>query len=140
MKQVYIKENGKKIFVSVTDETESALTETRRAIWRNDAQEKYHRATSLDAMTDKDGRTGCTAANPETTYIAAEEIRERTAKLAAALKTLTPGQAELVKLLEKGLGVREIARLLNKDHQSVRDMRERIREKIKKYYDYQNKS
>lgn len=133
MKQVYVKDNGLKVTVSVTDEQERAITETRRAIWRNDAKEKYYRAASLDAMTDSDKRTSCADLNPEAMYITAEERTERTATLNAALQSLTPEQLRLLKLLDKGLGIREIARLLGKDHQSIRDMRERIQKKFKKF-------
>jgi DNA-binding NarL/FixJ family response regulator len=133
MKQVYIKENSKKVFVDVTEEQETVITETRRAIWRNESQERYYRAASLDAMTDSDMRTSSMAANPETIYIAAEEARERKAKLAAALKTLTPEQTRLVRLLMKGLSGSEIARMLGKDKRSVSDMKIRVQEKIKKY-------
>ena len=132
MKTVYVKHNGQNVSVTVTDEQERVITETRRAIWSNESYERYHRAASLNAMTDHDKRTSCTATNPEAIYIAVEEQAERTEKLTAALKSLTPSQLELVKLLRKGMKIREIARTLGKSHVTVLEMRKAVQKKFEK--------
>lgn len=119
--------------IEVTDRVENALTETRRAIWRNNAQERYYRKASLDAMSDHDERTSCTDASPEEIYIAAEEQAKLRTKLAAALKSLTPEQLKLVKLLKKGMGIREIARVLGKHHSTIEEMRKAVQKKFEKF-------
>ena len=133
MKRVYVKENGNKVFAEVADEVESALTETRRAIWRNEAKERYYRGASLDAMTDKDKRVCGAASDPEEICIAAEERLEHRAKLAAALKSLTTRQAEVVKLLLKGKSVTGIAEFLGVTKQSVNDIRQAVQKKFKEF-------
>lgn len=133
MKQIYVKNSGKKVSVEVTDDQERVLTQTRRAIWNNDAQQRYYRAASLDAMTDHDERTSCAALNPETIYIAAEEKAERSAKLAAAIKTLTPEQRKLIVLLRMRVSGKEIAKRLNMTEPAVTQMKKRVQKKLEKF-------
>ena len=132
MPTIYFKQDGKKVPVEVTDEQAQVITETRRKIWRNEAKERYYRKASLDAMTDCDKRTSH-AASPETLYIAAEECAERTTKLTVVLKSLTPKQLELVKMLERGMSVTEIARVRGVSKQSIFEARERIRKRFAKF-------
>ena len=135
MKQIYVKSNGKKVSVSVTDELESALRETRRAMWRNEAKERYHRAASLDAMTDKDERAVSGDLNPEAIYIAAEERAERGAKLAAALKSLTPEQSCLAVLAYvKNVPLKEIAGRYGITYQAVQSRLTTVLRKLKIFF------
>ena len=135
MKRVYIKDNGKKIFAEVTDEQGRAITETRRAIWRNDSKERYHRKASLEAMTDRDGRTASAELNPEAVYIAAEERAERGVKLAAALKSLTPEQSRLAALVcVKNIPLKEIACRYGVTYQAVQNRLKKVLEKMKKFF------
>lgn len=134
MKTIYQKDNyGNRTAFEVSDDIADTLAKTRRAIWRNDAKERYYRAASLDGMTDYDKRTSCQAVNPEDIYIAAEQQSELREKLIAALKLLTPEQARLVGLLQKSLGIREIARLLGKSHVTVLEMRKAIQKKVERF-------
>jgi FixJ family two-component response regulator len=91
--------------------------------------EKYHRGVSLDAMTDRDRRISCTANNPEEIYIAAEKRAERKARLTAVLKTLTPEQLRLIKMLKADMCVTEITAKLGVSKAAVSQMRLRIQEK-----------
>jgi len=83
-------------------------------------------------MTDRDIRTSH-AADPETLYIAAEERMERTAKLDAALQSLTLEQLELIKMLKRGMGITEIARARGVSKQSIFEARERIQKRFYKF-------
>jgi RNA polymerase sigma factor (sigma-70 family) len=135
MKQVYVKCNGKKVSVTVTDEVESVLKETRREIWRNEAKERYHCELSLDAMTDKDERTASAELNPETMLIAAEKKAERGAKLAVALKTLTAEQSRLAVLIYvKNMPLKEIAGRYGITYQAVQNRLKKILGKLKKFF------
>ena len=135
MKNVYVKNNGKNVSVSVTDEMEAVLTETRRAIWRNEAKENYYREVSLDAMTDKDERTVSAELNPETIVIATEKRKEGRTKLAAALKTLTTEQARLVILFYvKNMPLNEIAEYYGVTYQAVQNRLKKILDKLKKFF------
>ena len=133
MKTVYVKDGGKKVYVEVTDEVAVTLKTTRNAIWSNDAYERYHCGASLSAMTDRDRRTSCADSNPEMIYIAIEEQAELRANLSAALKTLTPAQSELLKMLYKGMSVTEIAKTKGISKASVCEARKWLQKKFDKF-------
>jgi DNA-binding NarL/FixJ family response regulator len=135
VKRIYLKENGKRISVEVTDEAERAITETRRAIWRNESKERYYGAVSLDAAGDGDIRRagGCAAASPEAIYVAEEEAREMKKEMGTVFKTLTTRQTEVLKFLVKGKSVTEIARVLGVAKQSVSDVRRAVQKKFERF-------
>lgn len=134
MTKIYIKnDKGQKIYIDVTNEVANADTECRRAEWRNDAKEKYYRDPKLHDLNDKDEELACEEHNPERKMIATEEQKELRVKMISALKSLTPEQLELVKLLKAGKRITEIASLLGVSKASVSQMRSRIQEKFKKF-------
>ena len=134
MTTIYIIDaDGKKLAVQVTDEVAAAECETRRAEWRNDSKEEYYRDKKLGNLNDHDEELACEQSNPEAMRIAAEERAGLRAALTAALKTLTPEQIELVKMLKAGLSVNAIAAKLGVDKSAISHRRKRIQEKIKKF-------
>lgn len=136
MTTIYFKDaNGQKVSVEVTDEVAVADAEMRRAEWRNDAKERYYRDPKLSNLNDHDEELTAKDSNPEDKLIAYEDKLEMSAKLAAALKTLTPEQIELVKMLKAGMSVTEIAARLGVDKSAISHRRKRIQEKIKKFLD-----
>jgi len=42
MTNIYIKQNGKKVIINVTEDVSNSLKHLRRSEWRNEAKEKYH--------------------------------------------------------------------------------------------------
>jgi DNA-binding NarL/FixJ family response regulator len=140
VKQVYQKGDGGKAFVEVTDEVANALAETRRAIWRNDAKERYYRGRTLDTLTDdaielrqENLERNLVAASTEDEYIEREEAEERQAKMAAVLKTLTPEQIKIIQMLQKGMTVGEIAKAEGVDHSAIAHRRQRIQKKFQEF-------
>lgn len=134
MTSIYIIDaDGKKVIVDVTDEVAEADTQTRRAAWRNESKERYHRDTKLIELNDRDEQLGCDTSNPETILLVAEEQTERRGKLVAGLKSLTTEQLCLVKMLKQGMSVTEIAEKLGVDKSAISHRRKRIQEKIKNF-------
>lgn len=141
MTTIYIKDaDGKKVAVQVTDEVAAADAETRRAEWRNEAKQRYYCGRTLDTLTDdaieyrqEKPESRLMTASPEDEHIAADERADLKAALTAALKSLTPEQIELVKMLKSGISVNAIAAKLGVDKSAISHRRKRIQEKIKKF-------
>ena len=131
MTEIYIKNaQGQKIVVEVSDDTAKVMLECRRAEWRNNAKEEYYRNPILNDLNDKDEELGCELYNPERMMLAAEKKAEQQAIIIKVLKSLTPEQLNLVKLLKKGKSITEIAKLWGVSKASVSQMRYRIKEKF----------
>ena len=134
MTTIYIKDgNGRKVTVEVEEAVAEQMTDCRRAEWRNEAKERYYRDPKMHNLNDHDEEYGSDEQNPETRHIAGEERRDRRAKMLAVLKTLTPKQLEIVKLLKSGMTVSEIARHLNKNQKTVYEAYESIQKKFKEF-------
>jgi DNA-binding NarL/FixJ family response regulator len=141
MTKIYFKdEHGQKVSVEVTEEVAAVNTETRRGIWRNEAKERYYRGRALDTLTDdaiemrqENIERNLATASPEDGYIEREEAEERQAKIAAALKTLTPEQIKLIQMLRKGMTVGEIAKVEGVDHSAIAHRRRRIQKKFQEF-------
>ena len=129
--------DGKKaIGAEVTEEFAEAYKELLREEWRSDKRAKRLQAgITLDQMEDENGEQfeALTTADPLDLMSGREEQTERRAKMKGVLKSLTTGQAKLVKMLKSGMNTAEIAKILGKDYSSVRDMRERIQKKFEKF-------
>ena len=134
MKTIYFKDGtGKKVYVKVSEEIAEAMQELRRSEWRNEAYERYYRGVSLSAMSDRDEQIEAAGTNPEDMLIDGGEKRMLHRNLNVAMRSLTPMQAKVLSMLQKGIGVREIAKILDKDPTTIRDIRKAIQKKFEKY-------
>ncbi|MCL2797710.1 MAG: hypothetical protein FWD58_06625 [Firmicutes bacterium] len=129
MKEIYIKNDGIKETVAVSDELAEAMAEMRRAWWRIESTERYYREASIDAMPDCDERIISEKFNPEAMMVAAEDKQKRQTKLSAAYNALTARQKQVVKLLI-GKSVTETAALLGVSKQSISDIRTAVQKKF----------
>lgn len=131
---IYFKDaDGQKVSVEVTDEVAAVDLDTRRTAWRNDAKEKYYRDKKSGNLNDHDEELTAKDSDPSEKLIADEDRLDQRAKLSAALKTLSPAQIDLVRMLKSGMSVTAIADKLDIDKSAVSHRRKRIQEKIKKF-------
>jgi RNA polymerase sigma factor (sigma-70 family) len=127
MTTIYIKDaRGLKVQVEVTDEQAAVMTECRREEWRNNAKEQYYRQASLDGMTDKNAEVADSSDNPLDAMVAREERADRSARICAALGSLTAEQKRLIQMLKRGKSETEIAEALGVNKSSVCRMRQRV--------------
>jgi DNA-binding NarL/FixJ family response regulator len=127
MTTIYIKNaNGQRVLVEVTEEIAEAMTESRREEWRNNAKEQYYRQASLDGMTDKNAKVADSSDNPLDAMVTREERADRSARICAALGSLTAEQKRLVQMLRRGKSETEIAEALSVNKSSVCRMRQRV--------------
>ena len=141
MTNIYFKnQNGCRVTIEAGEKVAEAYTELRRAEWRNEAMERYYRGRTLDTLTDdaieywqdKPERS-LIVSSPEDEYIAIEERAERRKRIVIALSTLTERQAQVTKLLCKGKSITQIADILGVSKQSVNDIKQAIKNKIKDF-------
>ena len=97
-----------------------------------DAKSEYSAGTDSFAAKLDDTLDDTSEINPEDKAIAKEELE--------ALHTfmqnkLSPLEAKVVSLLQQGLSYREAGRLLNKNEKSIDNAVQRIRRKMKHYWD-----
>ena len=135
MKIKYKMADGEMVDVEVTEEVAQSLKEMEREEWRQSKQiERNVMPISLTQMEDENGyQLVDYASDPLEQMIAKENQAERRAKIVKALKSLTPVQLELVKLLKNGKSISEIARLQGKHYSVIADTFELIRKKFKEF-------
>ena len=114
MKTIYFfDEQGKKVYVEVSDEVAAAYRDCQREEWRNDAYEQYH-SQSLDEIIEAGHDFEDEQANTEELYAEQEVRKERAAmlnKLRAVLPQLTEVQRQTVhKLFVLNMSQAEIAK------------------------------
>ena len=146
MQTIQYYDGEKVIDVEVTEEVAAAYEEICREEERFDKYVKrYESKISLTQMQEENGRQfrDLRAPDPFEMIIDPEGQAEEKKKQARkkkktkiALKTLTSRQKELVRLLQKGMGIREIARLLGKSHVAVLEMRKAVQKKVGKILQY----
>ena len=133
MKQVYFKQNGSKVTIEVSDEVEKILTETRRAIWRNDAKESYHRyilplSKPLEYFADP--QLGALDR-----LIEAEDKREEHEKLTAGINSLSKEPRELLQLrFFECKQIKEIALIYGSSYQAAQYRLRMIFNKLRKFF------
>ncbi|MEG1806476.1 MAG: hypothetical protein RR327_08870, partial [Clostridia bacterium] len=89
MTQIYIKENGKKVTIEVSDEVAVAIEETRRDIWKSEAKAQYHN-TSLDGIEEDGAIFASEELSPLDEYIEREDKKNESLALRQAISTLAP--------------------------------------------------
>lgn len=132
MTTVYIKQNGTKVTVEVTEEIAEYLKHTRRQIWCNEAKEEYH-TTSLDSMEANGSVFACSALGAEEQLIAREVAVEQRTRLKLAMRTLSQEQLKLVKMrYVDRMKLAEIAIVFGITYQAVQNRIKKILRKIRK--------
>lgn len=137
MKKIYVKNNRKKVTVFVTDEIESVLTDTRRAIWRNDANFKNN-YYSLDERSEQGCDIEDNSQNPEILIDSRDDEKQKVLRLKIlrqGLKTLSDKQASVIhKHFFLGMNFSEIAREESVDESTIRERIQSALKKLKKLF------
>ena len=136
MKTIYfVDENGKKVYVEVSDEVAAAYRDCQREEWRSDAYESYH-AISLDRLTETGYEVADRSATIEQRQIErAERLQRR--KLLAKLKKVLPQLTELQratvhKLFVLNMTQADIAREENVARSTIKERVDGIYSKLRK--------
>ncbi len=129
MTKVYIKQNGTKVVVEVSEQMANDMKELRRAEWRQEAKAKYYcKSINEDYLVAPNG-------SAEDQHILEETKKEEQALLIKALKTLSESQKEIVqKRFVKGMELQEIADEYGITKQAVFNRLQKILKKLKKVF------
>lgn len=137
MKTIYIKENGRKINVEVTDEVYEVMKEERRSEWRSDAKFAYYNY-SLDDRFDKGIEVEDERANIENRYIDEEDKLERESyleKLKNVIDCLSVKQMSAInKHYFLGMSYSDIAREEQVGKSTIAERIESGLKKLKKFF------
>ncbi len=135
MTTVYIKQNGTKVTVEVTEEMAEQLKACRREVWRNEAKEEYH-TTSLDSIEENGSIFADPMLSIEDSMIGREDKSEQRRKLKKALTQLTPGQRKLIYYIYvKKIPQKAIAEYLGIAKSSMSERMTTIYKHLKKYFE-----
>ena len=134
VKQIYLKQNGEKVTVEVSDEVEKVLTETRRGIWRNDAKENYYKYKKPLCKPLED-----LIADPQPDMldmlIEAEDISDEHEKLRAGVDSLSKEQREILRLrFFENKHIKEIASIYGITYQAVQNRLNKVIKKLKSFF------
>lgn len=134
VRQVYLKRNGSKLSIEVTDEVEAVLRETRRAIWSNDAKENYHRYKKYLSKNSED-IIADSQSDILDKLVEAEGKYERHEKLARGLKSLSKEQLKILLLrFKEDKPIKEIAEIYGITYQAVQNRLNKILKKLRKFF------
>jgi len=127
--------DGTVVDVEVSEEVAQSLKEMQREEWRQDKQVKRNEMPiSLTQMEDENGyQLVDYASDPLDQMIEKENRAERRAKIIEELKSLTPEQLDLVKMLYQGMTLTEIADKRGVSKQSVSEAKERLKKRFEKF-------
>ncbi|MCL2861617.1 MAG: hypothetical protein FWE22_04305 [Firmicutes bacterium] len=142
MTKIYFR-NAKrqKVFVEVSNELALAYKEVHQKEWRNEKKELYYRGRPLDTLTDDaiEHRQGgkreasLTMESAEDVFFGNVEREEHEKDFENTYNSLTLKQTELVKLLEMGMTIIQIAQIWNKHHTTIFEMRKALQKKFQKF-------
>ena len=136
MKIIYFTdENGRKVYVEVTDEVAENFRALQQEEWKTDAYEKYH-TRSLEWLTEKGREFADESSDTERIYLEREEHLSRKnmhTKLKKAMSQLSAiQQATVHKLFVLNMTQAEIAREENVARSTIKERVDGIYAKLRK--------
>ncbi len=111
MTKIYVKANGVKVEVDVTEAVADCLQACRRSEWNSDAKAKYH-TTSLEKLEENGSIFADPSLSPEEAMIDREDKAEEMRKLKKAMATLSTEQRKIVHMrFVKRMELKEIGKI-----------------------------
>lgn len=134
MTKVYIKQNGVKVEIEVSEEMANEMREIRRYEWRQESKARYH-CTSMDRIEAKGSMFADPKGSPEEQLIAEEDHKKEQESLANALESLSAEQRKIVQMrFYDGMELQEIADEFGVTKQAIFNRIQKILKKLKKVF------